>query len=161
GFLGNSFSQEPAGNSGAMQGLPANSAGSERAIESQSSDTLQNPHRHFAEAQSLLSVFQELTLWSWVFMVWLLVVLAHIVRCLRQRLRLRRLLHEGEKESNVIVLRQLSTLAARLTMRRAPTLLVTARNCSPFVCGFWRPLLILPRPLLTALGPEQLEQVLL
>src|SRR6266851_976413 len=46
-------------------------------------------------------------------------------------------------------------------LRRVPILLTTESDCSPFVCGLWRPRLIVPRRLLTELSPEQLEQVFL
>jgi len=38
---------------------------------------------------------------------------------------------------------------------------MTDQNISPFVCGAWRPLLVLPESLAETLAPSQLRQILL
>jgi beta-lactamase regulating signal transducer with metallopeptidase domain len=160
-FLGHSFSVEPALVSDNMQRGPANLAAPESAMPGKSPDRLVIPHGPVAESPPLLAAFHELSPWAWLFLLWGLVVLGQMVRLLHQRFLLGCLLRGAKKETNLVILQQLGTLASRLHLRRVPILLATESDCSPFVCGLWRPKLIMPKRLLVELGPEQLEQILL
>jgi beta-lactamase regulating signal transducer with metallopeptidase domain len=157
-FLGSSFSPEPAAPANAGPGGLITFAVPESDEHASSPAAWSLPHRSVGESRP---AFQELTLWSWLFLLWLVLVLAGTVRLGRQRLLLGRLLRAATKQTDSTLVEQLSALASRLGLRRVPTLLTTERDVSPFVCGLRRPLLIVPRPLLTALSAEQLEQVLL
>ena len=160
-FLDCSLSVEPAAIPNNMQGARTSFAAPESAMLRKSPDPLQIPHGLFAESRSMLSAIHELTVWAWFLVLWVLVVLGQVVRLLRQRLLLGSLLRGAKKETNLAILQQLGTLAGRLNLRRVPVLLATESDCSPFVCGLWRPRLLVPRRLLVELGPEQLEQILL
>src|SRR5258708_18676569 len=120
GFLGHSSSAEPAVLTNAMEGVPTNFAEPESAIHGKSPATLLIPHSSLAESRSLLGAFNELTIWSWLLLLWILAVLGQVVRLLHQRLLLGCLLPGAEKETNTTILQQLSTLAGRLNLRRVP-----------------------------------------
>jgi beta-lactamase regulating signal transducer with metallopeptidase domain len=51
--------------------------------------------------------------------------------------------------------------AARLALPRTPQAVLTDADCSPFVCGIRRPVVVLPRKLAASLGPTELDHVLL
>ncbi len=112
-FLGRSLSVEPAVLPN-MQGVPATFAAPEATIPAKSPNTLLIPHGSLAESRSLLDAFNELTVWSWFLLLWVVVVLGQVVRWLRQRLLLGHLLHRAERETKSTILQQLSTLAGRL-----------------------------------------------
>jgi beta-lactamase regulating signal transducer with metallopeptidase domain len=157
-FLGSSFSAAPAAPAKAGPEGLMTLATPKSDEHASSPEAWSLPHRSVGESRP---AFQELTWWSWLFLLWLVLVLAQTVRLGCQRLLLGRLLRAATKETDTTFVEQLSALAGRLGLRRVPTLLTTDRDCSPFVCGLWRPMLVVPRPLLTALSHEQLEQVLL
>ena len=48
----------------------------------------------------------------------------------------------------------------RLRLRRVPRVLVTDAECSPFVCGLWRTVMVLPRSLATILPDNEIMPVL-
>jgi beta-lactamase regulating signal transducer with metallopeptidase domain len=52
-------------------------------------------------------------------------------------------------------------LAGRLGLRRVPAAVEGAADCPLFVCGLWRPRLVLPRRLMALLDPSQRRQVIL
>ena len=51
-------------------------------------------------------------------------------------------------------------IQSRLAVRRAVTVQVSEDGASPFVCGLWRPVIILPRRLLAHLGPGEAAALL-
>jgi beta-lactamase regulating signal transducer with metallopeptidase domain len=160
-LLSSSIAMQPTVVSDNRQGVPASLATRQPAIPGKSPDLLVIRHGSLAESPPLLAAFCELTPWAWLFLLWALVVLGQIVHLLHQRFLLGCLLRGAKKETNLAILQQLGTLAGRLNLRRVPILLATESDCSPFVCGLWRPRLIMPKPLLVELGPEQLEQIFL
>jgi BlaR1 peptidase M56 len=98
---------------------------------------------------------------SWLVLLWLAVVLGQIARLVQQRLRLGDLLHQATPSTEPRLAALLGQISNQLGLRRAPAVVMTDIDCSPFVCGLFRPVLVLPRGLLGALGHAQLRQVML
>src|SRR5262249_7965652 len=96
---------------------------------------------------------------SWLVLLWLAVVLGQIGRLVEQRRRLGGLLAWAIPGRGAAVAALLGQISSQLGLRRAPA--VVTADCSPFVCGLFRPVLVLPGGLLGALDPDQLRQVLL
>jgi beta-lactamase regulating signal transducer with metallopeptidase domain len=97
---------------------------------------------------------------GWLLLTWCTVVIVHVVRVLRQHRRLARLLKEAMPADGRLT-ELVAAAVDRLGMRAVPQLLITEHDCSPFVCGIWRPKLILPNGLSERLSPAELNQVLL
>ena len=100
----------------------------------------------------------ELTWRGWLFAAWAAIVLLQIARMGVQRMRLSRLLRKAEPadEGLVAMVRQ---VAARLQLKRAPMVVLTDVDCSPFVCGMARGLLVMPREIVATLAPQELLEV--
>lgn len=106
-------------------------------------------------------VLAERVTWpSWLLLAWGVLVLVQVLRLVVQRRRLSRLLRQA-LPAELHLAEIVATTAARLGLRRVPQTLITQSDCSPFVCGIWRPKLILPRGLQEKLGAAELGQVLL
>ena len=107
------------------------------------------------------SLWGQISWPSWLSVAWLTVIVWRVGGILSQRLALARLLARmapaPDESLNVLLIE----LARQVGLRRAPAAALIDDECSPFVCGIWRPALVLPRSLLTALAPAQLRQVLL
>ncbi len=104
----------------------------------------------------LAMISWQTSLWA----AWMLAILWQILRVFRQRLRLGRLLRsavapEGELAELV------TELASSIGLRHAPSVACVGSNCPLFVCGLWRPWLVLPSPLISSLGPAERRQVIL
>jgi beta-lactamase regulating signal transducer with metallopeptidase domain len=82
-------------------------------------------------------------------------------RLLVQRARLGRLLSRSAAATDPRLLALVDQVAGQLGLRRPPAVVLTELEGSPFVCGLFRPVLVLPRGLLTALDAGQWRQVLL
>jgi beta-lactamase regulating signal transducer with metallopeptidase domain len=93
--------------------------------------------------------------------VWLAVVLGQIGRLVQQRIRLGGLLHRAIPATEPELIALLGQISRQLGLRRTPAVVMTGNDCSPFVCGLFRPILVLPTELLGALDSAQLRQVLL
>ncbi len=102
----------------------------------------------------------EITWRAWLLMLWLMLVFCQLVRLLVQRFRLAKLLKQalpaGEEISGLV-----AELAAQLGLRRGPRVASVNGDCPLFVCGLWRPLLILPNRVFAALDPSDRRQVIL
>ncbi len=96
---------------------------------------------------------------SWLFMGWATVVLFQVVKLSSQRLRLSRILRRATPAETDLAAAALH-VAERLHIRRAPHVLLTSLDCSPFVCGILRPTLVLSQGVLELLSAEELQQVL-
>jgi beta-lactamase regulating signal transducer with metallopeptidase domain len=106
------------------------------------------------------ALLSRLTWQAWVFGGWSVVVLAHLGRLVRQRNRLARLLRQsGPADASLTGL--VEELAGRLGLRTKLQAVVTDVDCSPFVCGIRRPVVVLSRKLAASLSASELEQVLL
>jgi beta-lactamase regulating signal transducer with metallopeptidase domain len=108
----------------------------------------------------LLAAIRQVSWQSWLMFGWLLVVASQLAVLAWQCVRLRRLLLDAAPAPEA--LRALvGELAGQLGLRRAPMAVVTRADCSFFVCGIVRPVLVLPKSLLVTLDDGRLRQVLL
>ncbi len=99
--------------------------------------------------------------WStWLFLAWAGVVTWRIVSISRQRYGLGRLLRLTSPAPGDLVER-VGSLARRLGLRRAPRVVLVDHPGLLFVCGLWRPRLVLPRSLPQSLPPADMERVIL
>ena len=87
---------------------------------------------------------------AWLLLIWFAVVLWQLVRLLGQRLRLARLLRQGTA-ADVDLAGLVAELAGQLGLRRVPAAVSVAADCPLFVCGLWRPRLVLPSRLMASL----------
>ncbi len=97
---------------------------------------------------------------AWLMAAWLAVVVWQFLRLLRQRVWLARLLRntvapDGELAQLVV------ELANSIGLRRPPIAVCVVGDCPLFVCGLWRPRLVLPSPLMSSLGADERRQVIL
>ena len=103
---------------------------------------------------------QDVSWQSCLVIGWLLVVVAEFAVLAWQRVALLRLLRDAAPATES--LRALvGELAGQLGLRRAPAAVVTDADSSFFACGAWRPVLVLPKNLLSTLDSARLRQVLL
>ena len=113
--------------------------------------------QNFRPAENSLS---RITWLGWLLGVWGTVVLAQCVRILWQHGRLARLLQQATSaDATLAVL--VGEAACRLGLRRVPQTVLTEVDCSPFVCGIRRAVLVLPRQLTSTLSDTELNHVLL
>jgi beta-lactamase regulating signal transducer with metallopeptidase domain len=110
--------------------------------------------------RSLGELFAAVTWQAWLLASWFVVVLWQLVRILSQRMRLARLLQQGTS-ANGEISRLVAELAGQLGLRRVPTVVSMAVDCPLFVCGLWRPRLVLPSRLMASLDQMARRQVLL
>jgi bla regulator protein blaR1 len=96
---------------------------------------------------------------GWLMIGWGLAVAFQLSVLLRQRLRLAQLLGEARPAGEAIAALS-RDCAQRVKLARAPRVLVVERDCSPFVCGVWRPAIVLPRSLAEGVPAESLAPVL-
>lgn len=97
---------------------------------------------------------------AWLVLIWFVVVVAQIGRILYQRVRLHRLLREATAASDQLFALT-EQLASQIGLKYSPKTLVTEAAVSPFVCGVFRPRVVLPQDLQSTLSDEQLGQVIL
>jgi beta-lactamase regulating signal transducer with metallopeptidase domain len=97
---------------------------------------------------------------SWLLVAWVAVVIAQIGRLLWQRQRLRRLLREAKPADSA-----LTTLVTELTRQiglvKAPRVVLAAVDCSPFACGVFDAVLVIPARLAPTLTQIELRHVVL
>lgn len=101
----------------------------------------------------------DLTWRSWLLIGWAAIVGLQIARLLWQRGRLARMLR-GANPADGALLQVVAELAQALQLKRIPQTMLTADECSPFVCGILRPTLVLPRTLTVSLTTAELRQVI-
>ncbi|HEV7223427.1 MAG TPA: M56 family metallopeptidase [Pirellulales bacterium] len=109
----------------------------------------------------LFDLLRQLTWRSWLVLAWLAGMAWQVGRLLVQHFRLRRLLRRATAASDPRLLAKVKEVAARLGLSRRPDVVLTEGQGAPFVCGLLRPLLALPRELVTELDAAQLRDVLL
>jgi bla regulator protein blaR1 len=98
---------------------------------------------------------------SWLVLAWLLGVTYLAARIAIQRRRMQRLLERASPSAEPHLLAMADGAAKQLGLRRKPTVMLTDQDVSPFVCGMFRPVLVLPRSLLHTLDDIGWRQVLL
>jgi beta-lactamase regulating signal transducer with metallopeptidase domain len=97
---------------------------------------------------------------AWLVLAWSGVVLWQVGHWTRQRRQLAKLLRQAVDANDPDLLSLLEGLCRRVGLRRPPGLLLTDYDCSPFVCGLFRPRLVLPQTLAGQLDTGRLRQVL-
>src|SRR5262249_41764185 len=103
----------------------------------------------------------ELSWHSWLVLAWLLGATYLAGRIVIQRRRMQRLLDRASPAADPHLLAMVDDAAAQLRLRRIPIVLLTDQDVSPFVCGMFRPLLVVPRGLTSTLDAVGWRQVLL
>ncbi len=98
---------------------------------------------------------------TWLLLAWLAVIAWQVLRIAYQRLQLARLLRRAVPTTDARLRALLTEAAGQLGLSRVPRPVLTECDCSPFVFGLRRPVLVLPESLLPTLGAAQLRQVLL
>ncbi|MFO1021517.1 MAG: M56 family metallopeptidase [Planctomycetales bacterium] len=100
---------------------------------------------------------------SWQGMLFLIWAAGACTLCLnwgRNWWKLRRLLSRAAPAGDELK-QTLQPLVRQMRLWRAPRLLLTSENCSPFVCGWWSPTIVLPQSILRTLTPVELQGILL
>jgi len=98
---------------------------------------------------------------SWLMAAWLMVVGFQVLLVFRQRSTMVRLLRQTTPVNDMALKAQLADLAERLALGRVPDVRSTEIQGSPFVCGLFCPVLVLPEGLTGSLEPDAVRQVLL
>jgi bla regulator protein blaR1 len=111
-------------------------------------------------APSFWEPLAAITWQTWLMSAWSVAVLWQILRLLGQRLRLASLLKRGVAvQGDLAAL--VADLAREIGLRRVPEVVSVAGECPLFVCGLWRPRLIMPSRLMAALDDAERRQVIL
>jgi beta-lactamase regulating signal transducer with metallopeptidase domain len=97
---------------------------------------------------------------AWLMLVWAVVVIGQLGLLLWHLARLRHLLKHASPAGNALE-SLVRDGAARLKLARAPRVLTVERECSPFVCGVWRPVIVLPKSLERLLSADALAPVIM
>lgn len=95
------------------------------------------------------------------FTIWLLGALFFFVRFVLNLGSLRKVLRECSRITDERFLRVLAECQLQTGVRRMPTVVVTHRNVSPAVVGYFRPTIIMPTVVTTDFSDEELRHVLL
>jgi GWxTD domain-containing protein len=77
-----------------------------------------------------------------------------------QHLYLRRLAHRATPAKDPELLEIYDALYRNMQLRRRPRLRISAENHTPVTFGTWRPIVILPQAIITALPPEEIRVIL-
>jgi hypothetical protein len=109
---------------------------------------------------SLGDVWAAISWEAWLMAAWLAVIVWQVLRLLRQRLWLARLLRKAVAADGELA-QLVAELASSIGLRHPPAVLCVGGDCPLFVCGLWRPRLVLPSPLMSSLGPAERRQVIL
>jgi beta-lactamase regulating signal transducer with metallopeptidase domain/Tol biopolymer transport system component len=113
------------------------------------------------KAAGLLDLPRQLAWRSWLVLAWLAGMTWQVGRLLVQQGRLRRILDRATPTYDPCLLATIEKVAARLGLSRPPGVVLSEGQGTPFVCGLFRPILVLPRELLAELDAAQLGDVLL
>lgn len=157
---------EPAGTSApiaASHKLPEyQPQGSSAPVQDATVPTMANakPSSQLRDARPADSSLSRITWLGWLLGIWGAVVAAQCVRILWQHGRLARLLRQATGADAALAARA-GEAACRLGLLRVPHAVLTEIDCSPFVCGIRRAILVLPRQLMATLSDTELNHVLL
>lgn len=100
---------------------------------------------------------RESLVWQeWLLIVWILGAAAGMLRVFRSAAGVRRLRKEAKPLSGLVS----DDLARRCGLRKEVPIRESARVATACICGFFRPVVLLPVSMVTALTPEQLEVVI-
>jgi beta-lactamase regulating signal transducer with metallopeptidase domain len=112
------------------------------------------------EGVAALGLWSSVTWLAWLFLAWAVVVTWRVVTISRQRYGLARLMRLTTPAGGDLATR-VRDLAQRLGLRHEPRVLLVDHPGLLFVCGLWRPKLVLPRGLPAALSAADMDQVVL
>jgi beta-lactamase regulating signal transducer with metallopeptidase domain len=98
--------------------------------------------------------------WSWLFLVWLIVVSWQLVRIVSQWRRLHQLLRET-RPADADTLNLVEHCASQIELYQRPRVVTTTAHISPLVCGIWKPVFVLPTHSIGAIQRSELKQILL
>jgi beta-lactamase regulating signal transducer with metallopeptidase domain len=118
------------------------------------------PSPQVPDVPRTVSSWSRITWIGWLLGLWGVVVAGQCLRILWQHRRLARLLREATG-ADATLSALVGETAGRLGLRRAPQAVLTDVDCSPFVCGVRRTVLVLPRGLMLTLSTTELNHVLL
>jgi len=104
--------------------------------------------------------YRVITWQSWLLWTWMVVVLVQIIRVLWLRIRLGQMLKKAVPASGELAT-LLNNAAELLGLKSVPQVVLTEFDCSPFVCGISRPVIVLPKNLTASFDPKRMQQVLL
>ncbi|MCH7688737.1 MAG: M56 family metallopeptidase [Planctomycetes bacterium] len=104
--------------------------------------------------------YREITWQSWLLWTWLVVVLTQIMRVVWLRIRLGQMLRTAVPAPGELAA-LLQNATELLGLKRVPQVVLTEFDCSPFVCGIFRPVIVLPKSLTSSFDPKRMQQVLL
>ncbi len=92
-------------------------------------------------------LFQPRLSWiAWLMLLWAAIVTGQLALLLWQLARLRHLL-KNAKPAGAVLESLVRDCAARVRLTRTPRVLTIDKECSPFVCRIWRPVIVLPKSL--------------
>jgi bla regulator protein blaR1 len=111
------------------------------------------------ETLAWLHSLEQFTWRSWLVLAWLAGIALQIGYLLIQRGRLSRLLRRATP-AEPRLLAVVEQVAGQLGLSRRPALVHTDGDGAPFVCGLFRPVLVLPRRLLDGLDADHWHDVL-
>lgn len=131
---------------------PATVSTSQAADETTAAVVAQSP----PNGKSLVAVTWQ----AWLLPLWCAVVVWQFLRLWIQRKRLACLLKRGVRATGDIA-DLVAELAKKVGLRRAPATVAVADDCPVFVCGLWRPRIVLSDRLVAALEPAERRQVVL
>jgi beta-lactamase regulating signal transducer with metallopeptidase domain len=100
------------------------------------------------------------TIWTGIMAMWLIGVGVFAVRFIIERRRVKQIVAHANEARDCAVLTAARGTAERLALREVPRIVLTRTNVSPFVCGVWRPTVVLPRMLVDRISSEELLAVL-
>ena len=97
---------------------------------------------------------------AWLMLAWAMVVFGQCALLLWHLARLRNLLRHASPGSDALQ-SLVRDCAARVKLVRTPRVLTVDKERSPFVCGVWRPVIVLPKSLEKLLADGLLDPVIL
>jgi beta-lactamase regulating signal transducer with metallopeptidase domain len=153
--------RHPSNQSAALHPPNDSAVGSSRAVLPQRFPTPEPAAAGAAPPRPLLGEVLATISWpAWLFLAWLAVVVWQLPALLRQRLRLAGLLRRAVAPDRELA-QLVAELAARVGLPHVPTAVCVGGDCPLFVCGLWRPRLVLPSALMASLAPAERRQVIL
>lgn len=120
-----------------------------------STGTTSTGDRMTASSATLFS----LTWGAWLMIGWSVAVLLQALLVCWQRARLQRVLRRSEP-ADAALESLVANCAAQLGLRRTPRVVLIDEQCSPFVCGVLRPVVVLPRSIDALVSRDQLTPIL-
>ncbi|MGD0516838.1 MAG: M56 family metallopeptidase [Thermoguttaceae bacterium] len=118
------------------------------------------PGTDVAHAPSLWEKIGEIKWQAWLLLIWFLMVFWQFVRLVIQRIRLAKLFKQAGPANGELA-GLVAELAGQIGLSRVPAAVCVAGDCPLFVCGLWRPRLVLPERLLDSLDQSERRQVVL